>query len=78
MGSATEEKVRETIDIVGMTCVGCARTLENEFRKFDGIDYTVSLDDKNITVTYSPAQYKREDFEKAIESHGYKIKEKQY
>jgi copper chaperone CopZ len=78
MSSATEEKAKETIDIVGMTCVGCARTLENEFRKFDGVDYSVSLADKNIAVTYAPAQYKREDFEKAIESHGYRIKGKQY
>ena len=78
MSSTTEERVKETIDIVGMTCVGCARTLENEFRKFDGIDYTVSLDEKNITVTFSPADHKRESFEKAIESHGYRIKGKQY
>ena len=66
MGPVTEEKEKETIDIVGMTCVGCARTLENEFRKFDGVDYSVSLADKNITVTYSPAQYKRENFEKEV------------
>ena len=78
MPSATKEKVHEVIDITGMTCVGCARTLENEFRKFKGIEYSVSFNDKSITVTYSPADYKREDFEKAIESHGYKIKGKIY
>ena len=76
MRSATEKRIRETIDIVGMTCMGCARAIENEFRKFDGIDFSVSLADNNITVTYSLEQYKREDFEKAIESHGYKIKRK--
>ena len=72
MSPEAEEKVTETIDVGGMTCVGCARTLENEFRKFDGIEYTVSLSDKNITVTYSPTMYAIEDFKKAIESHGYK------
>jgi len=76
MTSIPEGKLQETIEIIGMSCVGCARTLENEFRKFEGIDYTVSLTEKNITVTYSPTDYQREDFESAIESHGYKIKAK--
>jgi len=76
--SQGEEKVQETIEIVNMTCKGCARTLENEFRKFARIDYSVSFPDKNITVKYSPKEFRREDFEKAIESHGYKIKGKTY
>ncbi len=71
--SEDKERIRETIEIIGMTCKGCARTLENEFRKFENIDYTVSFLDKNIMVSYSPAENKREDFEKAIESHGYKV-----
>lgn len=74
MTSPTAEKTKETIEVVGMTCVGCARTLENEFRKFDNIDYTVSLADNSITVTYSPSDHSREDFVKAITSHGYRIK----
>jgi copper chaperone CopZ len=31
MTAASDEKNEETIDIIGMTCVGCALTLENEF-----------------------------------------------
>lgn len=76
--SENQGKISETIEITNMTCKGCARTLENEFRKFKGIDYSVSLPHKNITVCYAPQQYKREDFEKAIESHGYRIKGKVY
>lgn len=76
--SQDKERIQETIEIVNMTCKGCARTLESAFRKFEGIDYSVSLADKNIRVTYAPADYMREDFEKAIESHGYKIKGKDY
>ena len=76
--SQDKERIQETIEIVNMICKGCARTLESEFRKFEGIDYLVSLAGKNIRVTYAPADYKREDFEKAIESHGYKIKGKDY
>jgi copper chaperone CopZ len=74
----SEGKTRETIEIINMTCRGCARTLENELRKFEGIDYAVNLDEKSITVSYSPRAYTREDFEKAIELHGYKIQGKTY
>ncbi len=68
-----EEKIEETFVIGNMTCVGCARTLENEFRKFDGIEYRVSLAGKSVTVVYSPADYSRDVFIRAIESHGYRI-----
>jgi copper chaperone CopZ len=68
------ETIRGTIEIIGMTCTGCARTLE--MRKFKGIEYSVNFPERSLTVAFSPAKYKREDFEKAIESHGYKIKGK--
>ena len=74
----SEEKVTDTIEIENMTCIGCARTLENEFRRFKGIDYRVSFPERSIKVSYSPADYSLEKFVKAIESHGYKIKGKTY
>jgi len=74
----SEEKVTDTIEITNMTCIGCARTLENEFRKFKGIDYRVSFPEKSIKVSYAPADYSLEKFVAAIESHGYKIKGKTY
>jgi copper chaperone CopZ len=76
MAAASVEKNEETIDIIGTTCIGCARTLENEFRKFEDIEYTVNFNDKNIIVKYSPVKYTRKTFEEVMESHGYKIKEK--
>ena len=72
--SEGKEKIKETIEIMNMTCKGCARTLENEMRKFENIDCAVSFPDKSITVMYSPEDHNLEDFEKAIESHGYRIK----
>lgn len=72
--SEGEEKIKETIEIMNMTCKGCARTLENEMRRFENIDCAVSFPDKSITVMYSPKDHNLEDFEKAIESHGYRIK----
>jgi copper chaperone CopZ len=81
MGGAMDKQkgtIQETIAIIGMTCTGCARTLENEMRKFAGIEYSVNFPERSLTVAFSPAAYKKEDFEKAIESHGYKIKGKEY
>ena len=72
------EKVEETLEITNMTCVGCARTIENALRKFDGIEFSVSFADKSFTVIFPPADYSRKDFEKAVESHGYRIKGKIY
>ena len=72
------EKAEATIEITNMTCKGCARTLENEFRKFKGIDYAVSFPERSINIHYSPADYSLEEFVNAIESHGYKIKGKTY
>jgi copper chaperone CopZ len=74
----TKKTTRETLEIIGMTCTGCARTLENEMRKFAGIEFSVNFSERSITVAYPVVDYKREDFEKAIESHGYKIKGKAY
>ena len=68
-----QNKLQITIDIIGMTCTGCARTLENAFRKFDGIEYSVNFPEGNIVVTYSSSAYQRRDFEEAIEAHGYRV-----
>ncbi len=76
--AASNETIQEIIEIEGMTCIGCARTLENEMRIFKGIEYSVNFDNRSIAVTYSSREYKREDFEKAIESHGSRIKGKVY
>lgn len=73
-----KEKIEEQIEITNMTCKGCARTLENEFRKFKDIDYVVSFPERSISVKYSPDDYSLEEFVAAIESHGYKIKGKTY
>jgi copper chaperone CopZ len=76
--SVNKNTIQETIYITGMTCVGCARTIENELRKFAGIEYVIHFPERSVTVVYSPSEYDRTDFEKAIESHGYKIKGKMY
>ncbi len=74
--SESKEKVQKSMEITNMTCIGCARTIENELRKFDGIDFSVNFNDRSVKVSYSPEDYKLEDFENAIALHGYKVKGK--
>ncbi len=76
--TAEVEKVKETIEITNMTCVGCARTIENALRKFDKTECSVSFADKSFTVVFPPADYSRKDFEKAVEAHGYRVKGNEY
>jgi copper chaperone CopZ len=76
--SEGKAKIKESMEITNMTCVGCARTIENELRKFDGIDFSVDFNGRIVKVSYSPEDHKLEDFENAIESHGYKITGKTY
>jgi len=76
--SEEKAKIQESMEITNMTCVGCARTIENELRKFDGIDFSVDFNGRIVKVSYSPEDYKLGEFEKAIESHGYKVKGKTY
>jgi copper chaperone CopZ len=77
--NALKDSIQETIEIDGMTCIGCARTIDNELRKISGIQqHIVHFLEQSVTIVYFPAEYNRDDFEKAIESHGYKIKGKTY
>lgn len=76
--TSSEKKIKETIEITNMTCVGCARTIENALRKFEGIESSVSFADKSFTVVFPPADYSRTDFEKAVEAHGYRVKGNEY
>ena len=63
------------IGVQGMTCMGCARILENELKKFDGIEFSINVLDKYIEIDFPGDKYSREDFEKAIESKGYTVEE---
>ena len=76
--TAADDKVKETIEVTNMTCVGCARTIENELRNFDKTECSVSFTDKSFTVIFPPSDYSRNDFEKAVEAHGYRIKGNEY
>jgi len=43
--------ITQTYDVVGMTCDHCARSVENEIRKIDGVDdVTVDLVSGLVTV----------------------------
>ena len=71
-----ENMAEETIEVLGMTCKGCARTIYNELSRFEGVEFSVSLENKKVVVKYPKDRYRREDFEAAIENHGYGVRGK--
>ncbi|MDP2813912.1 MAG: sulfite exporter TauE/SafE family protein [Erysipelotrichaceae bacterium] len=66
---------RTTLQIEGMTCVGCENKIESTLRKFSGIvrvkaNYTTN----SVLVAFAEQDITLREIKKAIESLGYKIK----
>lgn len=66
---------RITLQIEGMTCVGCENKIESTLRKFNGIvrvkaNYTTN----SVLVSFAEQEITLKEIKKAIESLGYKIK----
>ncbi|NQU79417.1 heavy metal translocating P-type ATPase [Candidatus Woesearchaeota archaeon] len=65
---------RISIPITGMTCVSCAKTIENSIKKVKGVsDATINFAVEKARVEFNPLIAKKEDFEKAIEDAGYHV-----
>ena len=65
-------KSNESIGIVGMTCVSCAKTIENSIKKVEGVSKAdVNFAAEKVNIDYDPSLSKKEDLEKAIEDAGY-------
>jgi Cu+-exporting ATPase len=70
--SKGKEKV--SIPVTGMTCVSCAKTIENSMKKVKGIsEANINFAAEKAYVEYDPKLAKKEDFEKAIEDAGYHV-----
>jgi Cu+-exporting ATPase len=71
-GLASSENV--SVPITGMTCVSCAKTIENSIRKVKGVSSaSINFAAEKAYIEYDPATSKKEDFEKAIEDAGYHV-----
>ncbi|PWA03786.1 hypothetical protein BB558_000079 [Smittium angustum] len=63
------------IDIVGMTCNSCVRSIENTLKSTPGISYVkVYLENNNANVKYIPSQYSIDKIITSIEDCGFDAK----
>lgn len=60
------------INIKGMTCMGCVRSIKNVLEKIPGVSSAeVSLEDAQVTIQYDAAITGIDQFKQAIEEAGF-------
>ena len=60
------------INIKGMTCMGCVRSIKNVLEKISGVSSAeVSLEDAQVTIEYDAAITGIDQFKQAIEEAGF-------
>jgi Cu+-exporting ATPase len=71
----TQEKTKKIVlSIGGMTCVNCARAIEKQLNRLDGIiQATVNLAAEKAIIDYDPAIVNQKAIEDAITGVGYKV-----
>lgn len=63
-----------TLDIQGMDCGGCVRSVEQALRALPGIaDVAVSLERHNAVIQLDPALVTREALIEAVEDAGFDV-----
>jgi copper chaperone len=63
-----------TIKVTGMTCGGCAKSVERALSQKPGVSAArVSLPDNAVTVDFNPAQVQQAGLEDAIKKAGFGV-----
>jgi copper chaperone CopZ len=63
-----------TLYITGMSCGGCAATIEKALLALDGIiEATVSHTEANAEISYDPAKTNPERIKACVENAGYMV-----
>ena len=63
-----------TINIKGMTCMGCVRSVKNVLEPIAGVSAVdVSLDKGQAAITYDPSKANLAQFKIAIQDAGYEV-----
>ena len=63
-----------TLNIKGMTCGGCVKSISNVLQPLSGVSsVNVSLEQNNATIQYDPAKVKPAQFKSAIEDAGFEV-----
>ncbi|MFL0266671.1 heavy metal translocating P-type ATPase [Candidatus Clostridium radicumherbarum] len=75
---AVVEANNKTLNIEGMTCAACAKTIERVTKKLDGvIESNVNFATEKLSISYEPSKVRMSDIKKAIEKAGYKALEEE-
>ncbi len=71
----SQEKTRKIVlDVGGMSCINCARTIEKQLSKLEGVvNATVNLAAEKAIVEYNPAVINQKTIEDAIIDAGYQV-----
>ncbi len=65
---------KATLNISGMTCGGCVRSVTKVIDALDGVVKSeVSLEQKRAVVDYDPGKLGVEQLKRAIEEAGYEV-----
>jgi copper ion binding protein len=65
-------KSKLEINVTGMTCQGCVRTIENKLSSVNGVEYAhVNLGAGKAVVEYDDASTRAEDLIKAVQQVGF-------
>ncbi|SHE61283.1 Copper chaperone CopZ [Fodinibius roseus] len=63
------------INISGMSCSGCAASVQQALDNIDGVkEAAVDLENNSASVTYNPNAITEDDFERAVQGAGYGFK----
>jgi copper chaperone len=66
---------RESLDVEGMSCDHCVKTIKNEVGRLKGVNKVdVDLRRKTVTVEYDDSRVSTRDIERTIDREGYKVK----
>lgn len=67
---------KTTIPIEGMTCNACVASVKKKLKSMDGLrEVEVSLEHRNVTLTYNPTEVTPAQVQQAINEVGYKAGE---
>lgn len=73
---ALVETAKRTLNIEGMTCAACAKTVERVTKKLAGVvEANVNLATEKLNVTFEPSKVRVSDIKRVIEKAGYKASE---
>ncbi|MBG9984424.1 heavy-metal-associated domain-containing protein [Aerococcaceae bacterium DSM 111022] len=66
--------MEKTYNVEGLSCAGCARTVENTLKDISGVDNaSVNLAEKTAAVSYTDSNITFETLSNAVADSGYKL-----